>query len=102
MSLITELAKVHGVENLRFTLKEKPLQNFGFVGFTCSDDPDIEGEFEVSEERYKVADGYKIGFKAAIVGVAVLAPRAYYISDLEALIREGHAGVRVVGLDSVA
>lgn len=102
MSMITELAATYGVENLRFTLKEKPVHSVGLIAYTVGDDIDVEGEFEVSEERYKVATGYKIGFKHAIVGQYVLSPRAYYISDLESLIREGRASVRVVGIESIA
>ena len=100
--MICELAKQYGVENLRFTLKVKPLRSCGFICYTTSSDELLEGEFEVSEERYRVIDNYKIGFKPAIVDGYVLAPRAYYIMDLESLIRDGHAGVRVVNMDQVA
>lgn len=101
--MIVELAELVGVKNLRFTLKELPLQTVGFISFTSSDDQEVEAEFEVSEERYRVADNYKIGFKPTVTddGVA-LAPSAYYISDLESLIRQGYAGVRVVAVDSIA
>ena len=94
--MIRELAKQYGVENLRFTLKEAPLQSCGFICYTSSSDELLEGEFEVSEERYRVIDNYKIGFKPTIVDDYMLAPQAYYIMDLEALIRDGHASVRVV------
>lgn len=100
--MIRELAKQYGVENLRFTLKEAPLRSCGFICYTTSSDELLEGEFEVSEERYRVIDNYKIGFKPAIVDGYVLAPRAYYIMDLEAMIRDGHASVRVVNMDQVA
>ena len=52
--MICELAKQYGVENLRFTLKEAPLRSCGFICYTTSDDELLEGEFEVSEERYRV------------------------------------------------
>ena len=100
--MIRELAQQYGVENLRFTLKETPLRTCGFFSYITSSDELLEGEFEVSEERYRVADNYKIGFKPAIVDSYVLAPRAYYISDLEAMIQDGHAGVRVINMDQVA
>ena len=100
--MICELAKQYGVENLRFTLKAAPLRSCGFICYTTSSDELLEGEFEVSEERYRVVDNYKIGFKPAIVDGYVLAPRACYISDLEALIHDGHASVRVVNMDQVA
>lgn len=100
--MICELAQQYGVKNLRFTLKETPLRSCGFFSYTTSGDVEIEGEFEVSEERYRVADNYKIGFKPAIVDGYVLAPRAYYIMDLESMIRDGHASVRVVNMDWVA
>lgn len=99
--MICELAKQYGVENLRFTLKEAPLRSCGFICYTTSDEL-LEGEFQVSEERYRVIDNYKIGFKPAIVAGYVLAPRPYYIMDLEALTRDGYAGVRVVNMDQVA
>lgn len=99
--MICELAKQYSVENLRFTLKEAPLRSCGFICYTTSDEL-LEGEFQVSEERYRVIDNYKIGFKPAIVDGYVLAPRPYYIMDLEALIRDGYAGVRVVNMDQVA
>ena len=102
ITMIRELAKQYGVENLRFTLKETPLRTCGFFSYLTSSDEEIEGEFEVSEERYRVADNYKIGFKPAIVDSYVLAPRAYYIMDLEAMIRDGYASVRVVNMDQVA
>ena len=100
--MIRELAQQYGVENLRFTLKEAPLRSCGFICYTTSSDELLEGEFEVSEERYRVIDNYKIGFKPAIVDGYVLAPRACYIMDLESMIRDGHAGVRVVNMDQVA
>ena len=100
--MICELAKQYGVENLRFTLKEAPLQSCGFICYTSSSDKLLEGEFQVSEDRYRVIDNYKIGFKPAIVDSYVLAPRAYYISDLEAMIQDGYASVRVVNMDQVA
>ena len=100
--MICELAKQYGVENLRFTLKEVPLRSCGFIYYTTSDDEPLEGEFEVSEERYRVIDNYKIGFKPTIVDDYMLAPRAYYIMDLEAMIRDGYASVRVVNMDQVA
>ena len=100
--MIRELAQQYGVENLRFTLKETPLRTCGFFSYTSSSDKLLEGEFEVSEERYRVIDNYKIGFKPAIVDSYVLAPRAYYISDLEAMIQDGYASVRVVNMDQVA
>ena len=100
--MIRELAKQYGVENLRFTLKEFPLRTCGFICYTSSSDELLEGEFEVSEERYRVIDNYKIGFKPTIVDGCVLAPRAYYIMDLEAMIRDGYASVRVVNMDQVA
>ena len=100
--MIRELAKQYGVENLRFTLKEVPLRSCGFISYTTSDDELLEGEFEVCEERYHVIDNYKIGFKPAAVDGYVLAPRAYYIMDLEAMIHDGYASVRVVNMDQVA
>ena len=100
--MIRELAKQYGVENLRFTLKEMPLQSCGFICYTSSSDKLLEGEFEVCEERYCVTDNYKIGFKPAAVDGYVLAPRAYYIMDLEAMIHDGYASVRVVNMDQVA
>ena len=96
ITMIRELAKQYGVENLRFTLKEVPLRICGFICYTISDDEPLEGEFEVTEERYRVIDNYKIGFKPTIVDDYMLAPRAYYIMDLEAMIRDGYASVRVV------
>ena len=102
ITMIRELAKQYGVENLRFTLKEFPLRTCGFICYTSSSDELLEGEFEISEERYRVIDNYKIGFKPAIVDGYVLAPRACYIMDLESMIRDGHASVRVVNMDQVA
>ena len=100
--MIRELAKQYGVENLRFTLKEAPLRTCGFICYTTSSDELLEGEFEVSEERYRVIDNYKIGFKPAIVDGYALVPRAYYIMDLEAMIRDGYASVRIINMDQVA
>ena len=100
--MIRELAKQYGVENLRFTLKEVPLRSCGFISYTTSNDELLEGEFEVCEERYCVIDNYKIGFKPVIVDGYVLAPRAYYIMDLEAMIRDGYVSVRIVNMDQVA
>ena len=100
--MICELARQYGVENLRFTLKEAPLRTCGFICYTTSSDELLEGEFEVSEERYRVIDNYKIGFKPTIVDDYMLMPSPYYIMDLEAMIRDGHASVRVVNTDQVA
>ena len=62
---------------------------------------DLDGVF-CGFQRYRVIDNYKIGFKPTIVDGYMLAPRPYYIMDLEAMIRGRHASVRVVNMDQVA
>lgn len=100
---IKEICKIYGVENVKITMGCIPIRQAFLLLYTCSDDEEIMAEFSISEERYKVSDGYKIGFLPVKTEVGdVLSPHDFYQSDLEALIHCGRASVRVIIPEQIA
>lgn len=63
-SNIKSLVQKHGVSKVRALIKCRPLQIcMGLIAFTSSSDKEVPILCEITEERYKVEDGYKIGWK---------------------------------------
>lgn len=82
---IAELAKTHGVKNLRFRFPSRPLRQIGPIGFTSSQDDQVVVE-AFAEECFNrvVADNYKM----ILVPIdKSFAYRDFYISDFESLCR---------------
>lgn len=91
---LEKIAAEYGVRNLRFFIPIRPsmsLAGFGLpIGMTSSSDPEYIVECEVEEERYKVADGYKIQLRPVNRGDGepyYFADERFYQSDLENLMR---------------
>lgn len=80
----------HGIENVTFEVSMRPLQYIPLVGmaFTSSSDEPQQVTAIIDESRYKVSDGYKITLKAIQEGFGRI---HYYQSDLESIIKDGHA-----------
>jgi hypothetical protein len=61
---IAELVKQRGAHSVRFRIPVKPLYSLHRLGipmgFTLSDDPSVIMPCMIDEQRYRVADGYKI------------------------------------------
>jgi hypothetical protein len=83
---ISELAKIHGVENLRFFFPASPLQVCGPIAFTSSEDEQTVIESKAVERfnRY-VVDRYKMILQPLDVKYA---GSDFYIRDFESLCEE--------------
>lgn len=72
-----------GKKDIRFIVPMRPIQNYGFIMITSSNDPLEMTECLIDETYYKIADNYKITLKA-------IDPRFgydhYYLEDLASLI----------------
>lgn len=80
---IAELAKIHGVENLRFFFPARPLKNIMGVRFTSSDDEQVVVEARAVERFNRVvADGYKMILQPLD---ETFAYSDFYICDFESL-----------------
>lgn len=94
---LEKLAKEYGAKNLRFFIPVQisvSLHRMGLpVAMTSDSDEEIVTECEVNEERYKMADGYKIclqpinAFPYGENDIRVLCNRTFYQSDLENIMK---------------
>jgi hypothetical protein len=75
-----------GAENCIFVVPMKPIHNLGFVSVTVSSDDCQMIPCQITEERYKLSEGYKISLKPLKEGFAT---EHFYLADLIGLIREG-------------
>jgi len=91
-SLINTILSI-GVKNCRFLVEmRKPRALPGItaatgLGIISSSDPTYLILAEISEERYKLTDGYKITLKSTS---PEFGSEHYYTSDLQSLIKDGH------------
>ncbi len=91
---IKELVAEYGAINLRFFIPMSPLMTFDLLpgwAFRNHSDDRVPVECVISEDRYTVADGYKIQLVAKD---RAYGSESYYQSDLAALLRERN-GYRV-------
>lgn len=82
---LAEVAKEHGVENLRFFFPARPMQRIMGIGFTSSDDKCevVEGRAdETPFQRRIIEDNYKIVLQPLDKSLAY---EEFYISDFESL-----------------
>jgi hypothetical protein len=84
---LTKTILEHGIENVYFIAKVRPLRKVMFISYTSSSDPEIEMLCKINTERYKVEDDYKITLEPIYEGFA---KKDYYISDLQNIINRGH------------
>jgi hypothetical protein len=85
----------YGVNRIRALLPLRPVRSvFGMIAYTTSSDPEVYVLCEITEERYKLADNYKVGFRPLPdyqPNGREHARRDYYISDFNAMLRDGGA-----------
>lgn len=72
-----------GIKNCLFLVPMKPLRIMFGTTFTSSSDEDVIVPCRISEERYRVAEGYKITLQSIY---SLSASEHYYLSDLNKLI----------------
>jgi hypothetical protein len=88
---IADLALVHGVENIRVIMPGRVLHSvLGLMTYTDGEMTTAPVVFTISEERYKVADKYKVTLVPTVPGVAV---EHFYQIDLESIVANGHARI---------
>lgn len=92
MSYLVDLITKHGAENVFFFGPASPLHVIGPIAYTNHDDPQIPYLFKIVEDRYKATDGYKVGLKPLLEG---LASENFYTMDLESMIDDGRFMVLV-------
>ncbi len=86
IELFQKILKV-GIENCLFIVKMRPIRTaLGLISYTSSSDEPIEVPATIIEDRYKVADNYKVRLKCIYEGFGY---DDYYLSDLESLISRG-------------
>lgn len=82
----------HG-SDLLFMVPLRPLRNvLGLISYTSSNDDELMMPAKVTERRYEIKRHYKVELEATHPGFEV---RAFYISDLANLIRQGQVQVFV-------
>jgi hypothetical protein len=90
---IVALAKEYGVTNLRFRIPMRPLEMAGIIpgiAFKSSNTPSLPTLCKINEDRYLVANDYKITLEHdveyAAEGDNYCGKEHFYVSDLESLI----------------
>jgi hypothetical protein len=89
---IKELVAEYGVQNLRFFIPMHPHEMAGIIpgiAFKSSNSPEDMVECHIFEDRYKVAEGYKVSL-AACGGENLMryGREHFYQSDFNALLRD--------------
>jgi len=88
---IKELVEKEGLNNILILDKFRPLHTIlNLVLVTSSEDEPISLPARITEERYKVQEGYKVAVKPLIEGFEA---QYYYQSDFNSLVREGQIRV---------
>jgi len=90
-NILVKLIKKHGVENLQFKMKSRPIRNVLGLGYTTSSDKEVEVMCQVSEDRYQVNENYKITLAPFNSGFS---KEHFYQSDLISLIRRGSVSIQ--------
>lgn len=104
---ICETIKDHGKDKVRAVIELRPLHVYcGMIALTSSNDTAIPVLCEVDEKRYKVDDGYKIGWKPiapygpqdqglALHKINGFASETFYQSDFNSLVNDGRIKVYI-------
>jgi hypothetical protein len=100
---IQEIVKKHGKDKIRALIPLRPLNvYFGLIALTSSSDPQVPILCEIDESRYKVEEGYKIGWKpmapfaptdkniTKVHETPGFASETYYQSDFDSIVQSGH------------
>lgn len=83
---LVRTVKKHGIHNIHFKMKSRPINVIMGIGFTSSSDPEIEVMCEISEKEYSLEEGYKVTLQPF---APIFARENFYQSDLISLIRQG-------------
>lgn len=83
----TEDFKKIEVSKCLFLFPMRPLRNIMFITYTSSSDEMVTIPCTISEEKYKVKDGYKVTLKSIYPGFG---KEHVYISDLCNLLNNGY------------
>lgn len=98
---IKSLVSKHGKDKIRALIPLKPLHVYGgLIAITSSIDPDIPVLCEIDESRYKVEEGYKIGWKptkpfaptkvkSLFHDVPGVETKTFYQSDFDSIVKQG-------------
>jgi len=92
---IAELAKEYGVRNLRIFAPMSRLQYIGLIpgiAFRTSDQPEVETECFISEDRYKVDENYKVTLQAM---KPEYGSHHFYQSDFDTIVRDSEDRYRI-------
>lgn len=104
---IKDLIAQHGKDKVRALIPLRPLHVYcGLIAITSSDDPHVPIICEVDEKRYKVEEGYKIGWKPVqpfapqkvknlMHDMPGFASETFYQSDFESMVKDGQIKVYV-------
>ena len=77
-----------GRDNVVVLMDGHPLHEMFFIAYTSSSDTPIPNvPFVIDEDRHKLKDGHKVGFRPLCEGIA---RENFYVSDFEALVKQGH------------
>ena len=87
------LVKKHGIDNILIMDSLRPLRTFlGLISYTSSNDDPVEVPCKIVEDRYKVADGYKVTIKPLYESFGT---ENYYQTDFNTLVERGSIKVFV-------
>lgn len=82
---IKELVAEYGAKNLRFFIPMRPLEYVGLIpgiAIKSSNTPEQLVECELNEDRYSIADNYKLTLRAINMAFG---QEHFYITDFESL-----------------
>lgn len=85
-SQIKSLVAQHGMRKIRALIPLRPLRSIFFISYTSSSDEEVPVLCEITEDRYKVNEGYKIGFKPIQEFSKFFAQETYYQSDFDKMV----------------
>jgi hypothetical protein len=89
MNNIKSLVQKHGISKVKALIKLRPLNTcMSIIAFTSSSDEEMPILCEITEDRYKVDEEYKIGWKS-ISEYAGFASETFYQSDFNDLVERG-------------
>jgi hypothetical protein len=69
--------------------------------YTSSKDDYIPVGLRLKEEQYKIADRYKVEFEPTEENGRLYAPSPMYQSDLDQMLRNRHASIRVLNMEQL-
>lgn len=93
-SEIKSLILKHGKDKVRALILLRPVHRFLGIGFTTSSDTPVPILCKVTEDRYNVEEGYKIGWEP-IKEYEGFSKETFYQSDFDGLVKRSQIKVYV-------